>query len=89
MAKVLTSIKIFPSNPESDLTSLKNEVKDKLPKEASIIKFDEEPIAFGLTALIVHVAIPENKSEKINEVEEALKSLKSVSEIQILSSTRV
>ncbi|MBS7655570.1 elongation factor 1-beta [Candidatus Bathyarchaeota archaeon] len=89
MAKVLTSIKIFPSNPEVDLTSLKNEVKNKLPKEASVIRFDEDPIAFGLIALIAHITTPENEPEKINEVEEALKSLKDVSEIQILSSTRV
>jgi translation elongation factor aEF-1 beta len=89
MAKVLTSIKIFPSNPEADLTKLKNEVKSKLPSEASIIKFDEEPIAFGLIALIAHITIPENKPEKINEVEEALKAIKDVSEIQILGSTRV
>ncbi len=89
MAKVLTSIKIFPSNPEGDLSKLKNEIKNKLPNEASIIKFDEEPIAFGLVALIAHITIPEEKPEKINEVEEALKSIKDISEIQVLSSTRI
>ncbi|MBS7658460.1 MAG: elongation factor 1-beta [Candidatus Bathyarchaeia archaeon] len=89
MAKVLTSIKIFPSSPEVDLSKLKSEIKSKLPNEASIVKFDEEPIAFGLIALIVHITIPENKPEKINEVEDILKAIKDVSEIQILSSTRI
>jgi translation elongation factor aEF-1 beta len=89
VAKVLTSIKIFPSNPKNDLTSLKNEVKSKLPKEALIIKFEEEPIAFGLVALIAYIATPEDRPEKIEEVEKALKSLESVSEIQIVGSARV
>jgi len=89
LAKVLTSFKVFPSNVETDLNRLKEEIKAAVPKEASVVRFDEEPVAFGLVALIVHVTVPESMPSKVDEVEEAIKSLGDVSEIQVLSSSRV
>ncbi|HID16759.1 TPA: elongation factor 1-beta [Candidatus Bathyarchaeota archaeon] len=89
LARVLTSIKIFPSSPEVDLASLRKEVEEKLPSGAAVLKFEEEPIAFGLVALIAHVAVPETMPEKIDEVERALKSLEGVGENQVVRSTRI
>ncbi|MCK5626988.1 MAG: elongation factor 1-beta [Candidatus Bathyarchaeia archaeon] len=89
MAKVLASIKIFPSDTSTDLSELKSKIEKKLPKDAPIIASKEEPIAFGLVALIVNVAMPEEISGKMDEVEEALKSTEGVSEIQVVNVTRV
>jgi len=84
MAKVIVSIKIFPSDVTTDLNRLKNKVQKELPKYASVYKFDEEPIAFGLTALIVHIIIPEEKPGGLDEVEKQLQKIDEISQIQTL-----
>ena len=88
MAKVIASIKIFPSDPSTDISELQVKIEEKLPKDASIIASKEEPIAFGLVALIANIAMPEEISGKMDEVEEALKSTEGVSEIQVVNVTR-
>jgi len=88
MAKVLAAIKIFPSNPSNDLSQLRAQIEKNLPKDVSVLKYQEEPIAFGLVALIANVLMPEEVSGKMDEVEERLKSTEGVSEIQVMSVTR-
>jgi elongation factor 1-beta len=88
MAKVLASIKVFPSEPLSDLSGLKAQIEKSLPKDVSVLRFQEEPIAFGLVALIANLLMPEEASGKMDEVEENLKSTEGVSEIQVISVTR-
>jgi elongation factor 1-beta len=89
MAKVLISLKIFPSDVNVDLESLKREIEDSLPSFASVYKFEEEPIAFGLVAVIAHVLVPEDKAGGIDEVEEALKKINKISNLQALTIRRV
>jgi elongation factor 1-beta len=88
MAKVIASIKIFPKDPSTDLSELKSRIEKRLPKDASIIASKEDPIAFGLVAIIANIAMPEEISGKMDEVEEALKSTDGVSEIQVMNVTR-
>ncbi|WP_455369998.1 elongation factor 1-beta [[Eubacterium] cellulosolvens] len=88
MAKVIATIKIFPSDPSTDISELKVKIEEKLPKDVSIIASKEEPIAFGLVALIANIAMPEEISGKMDEVESALKSTEGVSEIQMVNVTR-
>ncbi len=88
MAKILAQIKVFPSNPSSDLSQLKTEIEKSLPKDVSVLGFKEEPIAFGLVALVANLLMPEELSGKMDEVEESLKSTKGVSEIQVVTVTR-
>ena len=88
MAKVLASIKVFPSEVSSDLSGLKIQIENNLPKDVSILKFQEEPVAFGLVALIANLLMPEEVSGKMDEIEERLKSTSGVSEIQVISVTR-
>jgi translation elongation factor aEF-1 beta len=88
MAKVLAAIKIFPLNPSNDLSQLKAQIEKNLPKDVSVLRYQEEPIAFGLVALIANLLMPEEISGKMDEVEERLKSTEGVSEIQVMSVTR-
>jgi len=89
LAKVLASIKIFPSDTSISLNALREDVLKALPFGTSIYKFEEEPIAFGLVALIAHVLLPEEETGKMNDLEESLKSIESVSEIQSIAVRRV
>jgi len=89
MAKVLASIKIFPSDITTDLNQLKKKIEKELPKYASVYKFDEEPIAFGLTALIAHIILPEEKEGGLDEVEKQIQEVDEISQIQTMMVRRI
>lgn len=89
MARVLISLKIFPSNVDVSLDALKTEVEKGLPGYASVYKFEEEPIAFGIVALIAHILLPEDKSGGIEEVEFSLRKIDHVSDFQTIMVRRV
>ena len=77
----------MPTSPEADLKVFETEVGKLLEKfEAKIHSTEQDPIAFGLTALIVTVAWPEEKSA--DEVVEDLKQIKDVSSIEIIDYRR-
>ncbi len=84
MAKVLASIKIFPSDANIDLGALKSRIQESLPAGSTVQRFEEEPVAFGLVALIAHVILPENVEGTMDQVEEAIRRVDLVSEIQVL-----
>jgi translation elongation factor aEF-1 beta len=89
LAKVLASIKIFPKEASIDLNPLKTKVQASLPTGSSVQRFDEDPVAFGLVALIAHVILPEDAAGHMDQVEEAIRSIDAVSEIQVLRMGRV
>jgi len=89
MAKVLVSIKIFPSDITTDLNQLKKKIEKELPKYTSVYRFDEEPIAFGLTALIAHIIIPEEKPGGLDEVEKQLQKVDEISQMETLMVRRI
>ena len=84
MAKVLASIKIFPNDANIDLSALKLKIQNSLPAGSTVQKFEEEPVAFGLVALIAHVVLPEDAGGRMDQVEDAIRAVDSVSEIQVL-----
>ena len=89
MTKVLVSIKIFPSDTTTDMNVLKDKVRKTLEGKASIYKYEEEPVAFGLVALIAHVLVPEEAAGGTDEVEDLLKRTDGVSEVQVMVSRRI
>ena len=88
MAKVVAQIRIFPSETTVDLRELRKDVEKALPPETSVARFDEEPIAFGLVALVARVVMPEEEG-RMEKVEEALKSVENVGEIQVVNVWRL
>ncbi len=84
MAKVVVSLKIFPADINVSLDALKEKIKGALPNYASVYKFEEEPIAFGLVALIAHIVLPENQAGGVDEVERSIQNIKDVSDIQTI-----
>jgi translation elongation factor aEF-1 beta len=72
-----------------DLGLLKSRVQAALPDGSTIQRFDEEPVAFGLVALIAHIILPDDAAGHMDRVEEAIRSVDLVSEIQILRVGRV
>ena len=89
MARVMVSLKIFPSDIIADMNGLKQAITRSLEGIATIYKFDEEPVAFGLVALVVHIMMPEEASGVMDEVERRLKSNNGIGEVEVLVSRRI
>ncbi len=89
MGNVMVSVKIFPSDIIADMKGFQENIRKTLEGKASIYKFDEEPVAFGLVAVVAHIVMPEDAEGRMDEVEQRLKSLNGISEVQVLVSRRV
>ncbi len=89
MAEMLASIKVLPTEAGIDLEPIKKSIKNSLPRNVKLYKVVEEPIAFGLVSLIVHLILNEDDPRSLEGVEESLKLIKSVGEIQVIGMTRL
>ncbi len=89
MDRIVASIKIFPEDIIISKEELKEAIKKALPESASLYRVDEEPIAFGLVALIAHIILPETGGDELGKVEEALHKVKGVSEVETLLVRRI
>ena len=82
MGNVAVALKIMPESPETDLEKIKSEISKKIKLQDSKI----EPIAFGLKALRILVIVPDKET---GDLENKLKSIKGVSEVETESVTLV
>ncbi len=87
MGKIIIAYKIFPSESSVDLNLLKEKITKKLSDISSIQKFAEEPIAFGLSALVVNIVLPETDGI-LDQTEKRLNDLEEVGQIQTLGVNR-
>lgn len=88
MARIVARFRVFPESVEVDLGGLRNRIEESLPEGSKVEGSGEEPIAFGLKALIVAVSMPEDVEGMMDRVEEALRRVDGVGEVQILAVTR-
>ena len=84
MNKIVASVKIFPEDIVISKEDLKEAIKRAIPESGALYRIDEEPIAFGLVALVARIAMPEAEGQ-MDKVEEALKSVENVGEIQVVN----
>ncbi|RMF31861.1 MAG: elongation factor 1-beta [Candidatus Nitrosothermus koennekii] len=87
MARLIVRIKILPEDVETNLDELKNNIEGSLPDGMTIKTSNIEPIAFGLNALIIDFAM-DDKEGQMEQLEDKLKTIKGVSEIQIVNLSR-
>ncbi len=81
MGEVAAKIKVMPSGMDVDLTRLRDALTKVIPKGARIHGFSEQPVAFGLKALVVVVKVGdiEGGTEKVEEEFSKVKGVESVS----------
>lgn len=84
MGTVIVTYKVFPEDIVENFESLKKQIEEKLPKDSSTSGYGEEPVAFGLKALLVQVRFPEDKTGLVDEFETELGKIKGVSQVQTL-----
>jgi elongation factor 1-beta len=85
MGEVAAKIKLMPKSMDVDLNKLKEDVTKVIPQGAKLHGFAEEPIAFGLKALIVVVLVGdlEGGTEKVEEALSTVEGVESVSVVEL------
>ncbi|MEK6847742.1 MAG: elongation factor 1-beta [Nanoarchaeota archaeon] len=87
MSIAAVKIKIMPDSPESDLAKIEKNVKILLEKQGvKNPKFEIQPIAFGLKALIFMFGWPEEK--ELEDLEQELQTIEGVSSVQVIDIRR-
>ena len=84
MGHVIVTYKIFPEDVVDSFDELKKKIEVCVPSSSSLEGYGEEPIAFGLKALLVQVKFPEDITGLVNKFEEQLEKISGVSQVQPL-----
>ncbi|MFC1710559.1 elongation factor 1-beta [Nanoarchaeota archaeon] len=76
-------IKIMPISPEVNLEELQNKIKSTVEENGGRNRdYEEQPIAFGLKAIIAFFEWPEDKG--LDDLEEKLKEIPDVNSTQVI-----
>ncbi len=89
MGSVVVTYKIFPTDVTLSFDDLKKKIEASLPEFATIYGYGEEPVAFGLNALLCAIKIPEDKTGVLEELEKRLEQISEISQIQTLMVRRI
>jgi elongation factor 1-beta len=84
MGNVIITYKIFPTDVVDNFDELKKKIEETLPEFSSISGYGEDPIAFGLKALLIQVKFPEDKTGILDEFEKNLEGIEGISQVQTL-----
>jgi elongation factor 1-beta len=84
MGSVIITYKVFPTDVIVEFDDLKKKIEANLPQYASVEGYGEEPIAFGLKALLMQVKFPEDKTGVLEAFEKKVEGISEISQIQTL-----
>lgn len=81
-------MKIMPSSPDADLEKIKQETGKLIKKQGGRNdRYSEEPIAFGLKAIIAFFELPETANA--DKLEEDIGKIKEVNSVQTTDMRRL
>ena len=84
---VALKLRILPTGLDVKLSDIEDHAKKVLPAlGAQNLSFSQEPIAFGLKALVVSCAWPEDKAD--DEIKNMLSAINGVSSCEIIDYRR-
>jgi len=84
LGSVIITYKIFPSEVTENFDELKKKIEERLPEFSSVYGYGEEPIAFGLKALLVQIKFPEDKTGILEEFEKKIENIPEISQLQTI-----
>ena len=83
MAQIIVTMKIMPEDPEVDLTKVKEEAEKMINLFGGKVgKADEEPIAFGLKAVVLMFVMNESIGST-DSLEDQVRNLDGVNSVEI------
>ncbi|WP_232685867.1 elongation factor 1-beta [Halobacterium zhouii] len=82
MGKVAAVLKVMPDSPEADLDELQERLSESLPEGAKINGTDTDEVAFGLTALLATVIVPDDAGGT-EAVEDAFGNVEGVESVSV------
>jgi elongation factor 1-beta len=88
MGSYLVRIKVLPTGPEVPSQQLLDSVRGRLEKDMVLKNSREEPIAFGLYALIIDIVVPEVEG-MIDKVEQAVAAAPLVAQSELVGASRL
>jgi len=84
MGTTLIKIKLMPSSPDVNLEDIKQKAKKIIEdNKGQKVTFEEEPIAFGLKAVIAGFQQNEKEGE-LDPIENSLKEVENISSVEIV-----
>jgi len=83
MGKVLVVAKVLPNDINLNLEQIYQEIKSQIPENVELKGYKIEPIAFGLNALKLYFAIPDNMEGGTSKIEEFLSRINGVDQVEI------
>ena len=89
MGRIKVVYKVFPEDIVESFGDLKKKIEACLPDSSSVEGYDEEPIAFGLKALLVQVTFPEDETGIVDKFETDLEKIDGVSQVQTVMVRRI
>ncbi|MEK6873814.1 MAG: elongation factor 1-beta [Nanoarchaeota archaeon] len=88
MSLAAIKIKIMPDAPDADLAEIEANAREILIDQGGkVASIEQEPIAFGLKAVIITLSIDENFEQ--DPLLDAIRKLKEVSSAEIIDFRRI
>ncbi len=88
MGIALIKIKLMPSSPDVNLEEIKEKAKKIVENnKGARVSFEEQPIAFGLKAVIVGFEQNEDNGE-LEPIENALREIEDVNSVEVVDMRR-
>ena len=84
MGHIIVTYKVFPKDIMDSFDELKKKIEKCLPESSSLEGYGEEPIAFGLKALLVQIKFPEDITGLVDIFENQIQRIDTVSQVQTL-----
>jgi elongation factor 1-beta len=87
LGSVLVRLKVLPDDVSVPLDELAEQIDRKLPQGSTLLRRTQEPIAFGLSALILDVKVTEEEGI-LDKLESLIKEVEHVSQVDVIGVSR-
>jgi elongation factor 1-beta len=90
MGRVVVIVKILPEDVDTPPESIVERVKSNLPAGIyEVVRSRVEPVAFGINAIYLWIAMPETIEGGTYDLENRLSAIEGISQVDIVSISRL